>query len=80
MPDHKKEWILRANVDYFSQFMTLWLAFNSWYRSHYPELGIKDRVLINRLKTDLTARNQLYSKFKNLMAEDRIKENGIPWG
>lgn len=29
MTDFKKEWIEKANIDYFSEFMTLWLGFNS---------------------------------------------------
>ena len=75
MPDFKKEWLSKAEVDYFSQFMALWMGFNSWYRSHYSELDKNDRAFIEKLKSDFAGRNQLYSKFNTLIAEDRIKEN-----
>lgn len=75
MSDFKKEWLGKANIDYFSQFMTLWLGFNSWYRSHYSELGQRDRILIEKLKTDFTGRNQPYSKCVDLLKEGQIKDN-----
>jgi len=75
MPDFKKEWLSKAHIDHFAQFMTLWLGFNSWYRSHYSEIDKRDRAFIDKLKTDFTGRNQIYSRFCNLIAEDSIKEN-----
>ena len=75
MTDFKKAWIERANIDYFSEFMTLWLGFNSWYRSHYSEIDKRDRAFIDKLKTDFSGRNQIYTCFSNLIAEERIKEN-----
>lgn len=76
MPEYKKEWMQKANIDYFSPFVSLWLGFNSWFRSHYCEIEPKiDRNYINQLKTDNTARNQTLTNFKNLMAEDKTKEN-----
>lgn len=75
MPDFKKEWMVKADVDYFPQFMTLWLAFNSWYRSHYSEIDKNDRAFVEKLKNDLSGRNQAYKKFSELIAEGKIKEN-----
>ncbi|MBI3378144.1 MAG: hypothetical protein HY035_07070 [Nitrospirae bacterium] len=75
MPDFKKEWLEKASMDYFSQFMTLWLGFNSWYRSHYSEVDKRDRAFIDKLKTDFTGRNQVFSRFCNLIADGPIKEN-----
>ena len=76
MPEYKKEWMQKANIDYFSPFVSLWLGFNSWFRAHYCEIEPKiDRNYINQLKTDNTARNQTLTNFKNLMAEDKTKEN-----
>ncbi len=75
MSDFKKEWLGKAHIGHFSQFMTLWLGFNSWYRSHYSEIDRRDRAFIDKLKTDFTGRNQIYSRFYNLIAEDPIKEN-----
>ena len=75
MSDFKKEWLSKAHIDHFAQFMTLWLGFNSWYRSHYSEIDKRDRAFIDKLKTDFTGRNQIYSRFCDLIAEDPIKEN-----
>lgn len=75
MLDNKKEWLNKSRVDYFANFMMLWLAFNSWYKSHYSELHKRDRAFIDKIKTDFTGRNQLYTKFTELLAEDKIKEN-----
>lgn len=76
MPEYKKEWMQKANIDYFSPFVSLWLGFNSWFRSHYCEIEPKnDRNFINTLKTDTSARNKILKNFKSLMSEDKIKEN-----
>lgn len=73
MPDLSKDWIKNAEIDYFSQFILLWLAFNSWYKSHYCEIKPTDRLLINVLKNDFTERNKTYIKFKKLIEEDPTK-------
>lgn len=75
MPDFKKEWLSKAEVDYFAQFMALWLGFNSWYRSHYSELDKSDRQFIEKLKFGFSGRNQIFAKFCLLLADDPIKEN-----
>lgn len=75
MPDFKKDWLARAKVDYFAQFMGLWLGFNSWYRSHYSELDKSDRQFIEKLKSDFSGRNQVFARFSDLVAEESIKEN-----
>ncbi len=69
--DNKKEWLLKARIDYYAPFMNLWFAFNSWYRSHYPELSDKgDRELITKVKSDDTARNPLFTRYKQLLSDD----------
>lgn len=35
--DFKKEWMEKSAIDYFSPFISLWLACNSWYMSHYSD-------------------------------------------
>lgn len=75
MSNFKKEWMKKADIDFFSQFMALWLAFNSWYRSHYSELQKNDRAFIEKLKADFSDRNHPYKKYCNLIAEEQIKEN-----
>lgn len=68
MPDYKREWMQKAEIDYFSPFLTLWSGFNSWFKSHYCEITHKtDRLFIDKLKDDNTPRNQIYIKFKNLI-------------
>lgn len=81
--DYKKEWIEKSAIDYFSPFISLWLACNSWYMSHYSDLndqhsgerGASDRDFINKLKEDTTGRNHLYSKFSDLI--DKLGRDGI---
>lgn len=73
--DYKKEWMEKSSIDYFSPFIALWLACNSWYQSHYSEMDGKDRDFINKLKTDDSGRNHLYDKYCNLI--DKNDKKGI---
>ncbi len=52
MPDSQKEWLKRAEIDYFSPFMNLWLSFNAWYQEQYPDTAKYDRDTINNIKKD----------------------------
>ncbi len=70
MADYKKEWMEKSSIDYFSPFISLWLACNSWYQSHYSEIKGSDRDFINTIKTDTSGRNHLYTKFSDLIAKD----------
>ena len=74
MLDNKKEWLNKSRVDYFANFMMLWLAFNSWYKSHYSELKKNDRTFINKIKTDFSGRNQPYETFCSLISENKTKQ------
>ena len=69
MPDHKEKWLAKAEIDYFSPFVSLWLACNSWYNSHYSDVGSRDRDKINKIKTDDTMRNHIRVRFKKLISE-----------
>ena len=73
--DYKKEWMEKSSIDYFSPFISLWLACNSWYQSHYSELEGVDRDFINMLKTDFTGRNHLFDNFSHLI--DKNDKTGI---
>ena len=75
MPEFKKEWLEKAAIDYFAPFVNLWLACNSWYKSHYSDINGTDRDFINRIKSDFTGRNHLYTKFKNII--DNPSKEGI---
>lgn len=70
MADYKKEWMEKSAIDYFSPFISLWLACNSWYQSHYSEITSSDRDFINTLKTDTSGRNHLYTRFTDLIDKD----------
>jgi len=67
MPDFKKEWMQKASVEYFSSFIALWLACNSWYRSHYSDVAGGDRACINKIKSDFSRRNHLFTQFSDLI-------------
>lgn len=81
--DYKNEWMEKSAIDYFSPFISLWLACNSWYMSHYSDLhdnhagnnGASDRDFINKLKEDISGRNHLFTKFSELI--DKIGKDGI---
>jgi len=69
MPDYKKEWMEKSAIDYFNPFISLWLACNSWHQSHYSELNGTDRDFIERIKSDDTGRNHIFTKFSDLIDE-----------
>lgn len=75
MENLKEPWLEKSKIDYFAPFISLWLACNSWYRSHYSELLQQDRKLINHLKTDTSNRNHLFRRFENcLLGSDEKKK------
>ncbi len=51
MKNTQKKWLQRAEIDYFSPFMSLWASFNAWYQEHYPS-STGDRGAINRIKRE----------------------------
>lgn len=74
--DFYKEWRTYAEVDYFSQFILLWLSTNAWYRSHYAEItSRRDREFLDKLRADHSPRNKLYSRFERAISSPSIKEN-----
>ena len=68
--DYKKEWMEKSSIDYFSPFISLWLACNSWYLYHYSDLTGGDRVFIDTLKSDPSGRNHLYRRFCELIEKN----------
>ena len=72
MSDFKKEWFGKSQVDYFSNFVNLWLACNSWYNFHYSLSN--DREHINKVKTDFSNTNKIYKEFKILFNGGLTKE------
>lgn len=45
-----KEWYSQSLYDQFNPFIKLWIAFNGWYKSKYPNKN--DREAINLCKND----------------------------
>lgn len=70
--DFKKEWFAKARVDYFSPFVNLWLACNSWYNFHYTLNS--DREHVDKLKSDFSPSNKLYKKFQKNFTQGETKE------
>lgn len=70
--DFKKEWFTKARVDYFSPFLNLWLACNSWYNFHYTLDS--DRAHVDKLKSDFSPSNKLYRKFQKNFIQGDTKE------
>lgn len=74
--DFYKEWRAFAEVDYFSQFILLWLSTNAWYRSHYAEIASrKDREFLEKLRSDHSPRNKLFARFERAISSPSIKEH-----
>ncbi|RVT53822.1 hypothetical protein [Rubrivivax albus] len=74
--DFYKEWRTYAEVDYFSQFILLWLSTNAWYRSHYAEISTRrDRDFLDKLRGDHSPRNKLYARFERAISSPAIKEH-----
>jgi hypothetical protein len=75
MADYRIQWMQKAKIDYFAPFISLWLACNSWYNSHYSELlPCQDRKLIDTLKNDSTRRNHLYKQFDDCINNGDLKK------
>lgn len=64
--ENAKKWRLLAGVDYITQFVKAWIAFNAWYKNNYPDLKT-DRKAIDEIKREP-------NRFKDRM-ETLIKGN-----
>lgn len=71
MPSYK-DWINKIDIeiDYYSAFIKAWIAFNSWYRSEYPNGS--DRAIIEKVK-DTANRFSMYTQ--NLINGDDLISN-----
>lgn len=56
-------WKELSDIDYFTQFIKAWLAFNAWLRNAYPDIK-KDRELINNIKENS---NAVKNKIRSLL-------------
>lgn len=60
------KWKELSEVDYFGLFVKNWLAFNSWYKGHHPNLR-SDRECIDEVKNTSDPRNSSFTIFNRLM-------------
>ena len=63
--DNTSKWKQLSEIDYFGLFIKNWLAFNSWYRGHHPDLKT-DRDCIDAIKDTSDSRNSSYILFKKI--------------
>jgi len=63
--DNTSKWKQLSEIDYFGLFIKNWLAFNSWYRGHHPNLK-SDRDCIDAIKNIADSRNSAYLLFKKI--------------
>lgn len=61
------KWKELSEIDYFGLFIKNWLAFNSWYRGHHPNLRT-DRDCMEAVKNTQDARNSAFTIFGRLIA------------
>lgn len=64
-----KSWVEETEIglDYYSAFIKTWIAFNSWYREKYRDLGkASDREILNKVKEEPNEfRSELIHSFRN---------------
>ena len=59
--ENSEKWKNLASIDYFTQFIKAWIAFNAWYRNYYERIE-NDRDAINEIKANPNSfRNKLIS-------------------
>jgi len=49
--ENSERWKSLASVDYITQFVKAWIAFNAWYKNSYSELVKTDREAIDEIRS-----------------------------
>lgn len=70
-----KEWYSQSLHEEFNPFIKLWIAFNGWYKSKYPNKN--DREAINLCKKDSDLHVFYQRSFANKQFCDYLNELGI---
>jgi hypothetical protein len=60
-----KRWIDKAEVDYYTYFLTSWITFNAWFGRRYNHNCERDKI--DKIKTD---RNDVFHRAINDLLED----------
>ncbi len=61
--ENAEKWKTICRIDYFTYFITAWIAFNAWYKNFYPGTE-SDAEIINKIKTET---NRVRSKIVALV-------------
>ncbi|MHB2150141.1 hypothetical protein ACX8XP_13870 [Calditrichota bacterium LG25] len=75
--ENAEKWRLLADVDYITQFVKAWIAFNAWYKNNYRDLKT-DREAIDAIKSPGNRfRDRLESLLKGSDNESKTVKNEI---
>jgi len=75
--ENEEKWKQLIDIDYFTHFVKAWVAFNAWYKNHFPNVDT-DRQAINEIKS---GNNKIEQKFNSLISgtneESEIFKNNL---
>jgi hypothetical protein len=75
--ENEEKWKQLIEIDYFTHFVKAWVAFNAWYKNHFPDTNT-DREAINQIKNNS---NRIKTKFNSLITgtneESEIFKNNL---
>ncbi len=70
-------WKDLSDIDYFTQFIKAWLAFNAWMRNAYSDIG-SERALLDSVKEQSNpVRNKIRSLLENTSDDGKSFRNHI---
>lgn len=61
--ENAEKWRVLADIDYFTQFVKAWIAFNAWYKNNYQNLK-SEKEIIDAIKT---GNNRFKDKLESLL-------------
>lgn len=61
--ENAERWKVLADIDYITQFVKAWIAFNAWYKNYFPNINT-DKEAIDTIKTD---NNKFKDKLESLL-------------
>ncbi len=61
--ENEEKWMQLIEIDYFTHFAKAWIAFNAWYKNHFPSIN-SDREAINKIKSE---NNRIKGRFNSLL-------------
>jgi len=61
--ENAEKWRVLSDIDYFTQFVKAWIAFNAWYKNYFPDLK-SEKEIIDAIKT---SNNKFKDKLERLL-------------